>query len=107
MLYAKVLRPPSQDATLKSVDASEAPNVRGAIVIQEADLIAVLHEKPVEAEYALELISSKWDIPWPKVENLSIFEHLKKSAPGGSVHVEKGSPADGRAASMQSVESEF
>ncbi|MDA3833857.1 MAG: molybdopterin-dependent oxidoreductase [Spirochaetales bacterium] len=46
MLYAKVLRPPAHDAALVSADTSKAKNIAGAIVIQEEDLIAVLHKKP-------------------------------------------------------------
>jgi isoquinoline 1-oxidoreductase len=107
MLYAKVLRPPSHDASLVSVDVSKAKAISGAIVIQEDDLIAVLHENPELAEYALALISAKWDVPEPKVDNQSLFDHLKKADPEGRVHVEKGSLPDGRAAAKRKVESEF
>jgi len=107
MLYAKVLRPPSHDATLASVDVSEAKTITGAIVIQEDDLVAVLHENPDLAEYALALITAKWDVPEPMVDNQSIFPYLKKAAPDGRVHVENGNLADGRAAAKQRVESEF
>ena len=107
MLHAKVLRPPSHDATLASVDVSKAMNITGAIVIQEDGLIAVLHEKPGLAENALALVSAKWDVPEPKVDNQSIFDYLKKAAPDGRVYVEKGSLPDGHAAAKQRVESEF
>ena len=107
MLYAKVLRPPSHDATLVSVDVSKALNITGAIVIQEDDLIAVLHEKPELAEYALASVTSKWDEPEPIVDNRSIFEYLKKAAPDGRIHVEEGNLADGQAAAKYRVKSEF
>ncbi|MFC2098966.1 xanthine dehydrogenase family protein molybdopterin-binding subunit, partial [Bacteroidota bacterium] len=51
--------------------------------------------------------SAKWDVPEPKVDNQSIFDYLKKNAPDGRVHVEKGSLPDGHAAAIQRVESEF
>jgi len=107
MLYAKVLRPPSHDATLVSVDVSKVPSISGAMVIHEDDLIAVLHENPELAEYALALISAKWDVPEPNVDNQSIFDYLKKAAPDGRIHIEKGSIPDGHAAAKQRVESEF
>jgi len=107
MLYAKVLRPPSHDATLVSVDVSKARNITGAIVIQEDGLIAVLHEKPWLAENGLALVSAKWDVPEPNVDNQSIFDYLKKAAPAGRVYVEEGSLPDGHAASKQKVKSEF
>jgi nicotinate dehydrogenase subunit B len=107
MLYAKVLRPPSHDATLVSVDVSRAKSMNGAIVIQEEGLIAVLHKRPEQAENALGLVSAKWDVPEPNVDNQSIFDHLKKAAPEGRVYVEKGNLPDGHAAAKQKVESEF
>ncbi|MFC2090346.1 molybdopterin cofactor-binding domain-containing protein [Bacteroidota bacterium] len=107
MLYAKVLRPPSHDATLQSVDVSKAKRIPGAIVIQEDGLIAVLHEKPGLAEKAIELISAKWDVPEPKVDNHSIFDYLKKVAPDGRVYVEKGSLSEGQTEANTRVVSEF
>jgi nicotinate dehydrogenase subunit B len=107
MLYAKVLRPPSHDATLNSVDVSEAENLVGAIVIQEDGLIAVLHENPELAENALALVSAKWEVPEPKVDNQSIFDYLKKAAPEGRVYVEQGNLSDGQAAAKKRIESEF
>jgi isoquinoline 1-oxidoreductase len=107
MLYAKVLRPPSHDAILVSVDLTKANNVIGTMVIQEDELIAVLHDKPDMAEKALALISAQWDVPEPSVNNQTIFDYLKKAAPDGRVHVENGSLTDGQAASEQRVESEF
>ena len=107
MLHAKVLRPPSHDATLASVDVSKAFNITGAIVIQEDGLIAVLHEKRDQAENALALVSAKWDIPEAKVDDQSIFDFLKKAAPDGNVYVEKGSLPNGHAAAKKRVESEF
>jgi nicotinate dehydrogenase subunit B len=107
MLFAKVLRPPSHDATLVSVDVSKAKNMKGAIVIQEDDLVAVLHEKPELAENALALVTAKWDVPEQKVDNQSVFDYLKKAAPDGRIYVEQGSIADGHAAAKQTVKSEF
>ena len=92
MLYAKVLRPPSHDATLVTVDVSKVKSIKGAIVIQEDGLIAVLHKNPELAENALELVSANWDMPDPEVDNQSIFDYLKKAAPDGDVYTEKGKP---------------
>jgi isoquinoline 1-oxidoreductase len=107
MLFAKVLRPPSHQATLVSVDVSKARNVSGVRVIQEYGLIATLHEKPDMAEKALALISAKWNFPEPEVDNQSIFDYLKEAAPEGRIHVEKGKLEDGHAVAKQKVKSEF
>jgi len=107
ILYAKVIRPPSHDAKLVSVDLSNAKDVPGAIVINEDGLVAVLHEKPDLANHARSLITSRWDEMQAKVDNQSVFDYLKNAAPEGRVHVEKGSIADGQNAASQRVTSEF
>jgi isoquinoline 1-oxidoreductase len=107
MLHAKVLRPPSHDAILASVDVSKARSFPGAMVIQEDELVAVLHERSELAEHALALVSANWEVPKPAVNMQSIFDHLKKAAPDGRVYVEKGSLSDGSAAARQSLTSEF
>ena len=107
MLYARVLRPPSHDATLLSADVSKAEGITGAIVVQEDDLIAVLHEKPALAERALEMVTAKWDVPEKDVDNHSIFDHLKQAAPQGRIHAEKGNLPDGHGAAKKRIESEF
>ncbi len=43
MLYAKILRPPSHDATLLEVDLTAAQQIEGVQIIREGDFIAVLH----------------------------------------------------------------
>jgi isoquinoline 1-oxidoreductase len=107
MLFAKVLRPPSHDATLESVDVSKAISIPGAIVIEEEGLIAVLHENMDVAVNALTLVSAKWNVPEPIVDNRSIFDFLKKAAPDGRVYAEKGNLRDGYGAAKQRVVSEF
>ncbi len=107
MLYAKVLRPPSHDAILESVDVSNASKVKGAVVIEEKDLIAVLHENPDLAAAALNQVSVKWKETGSDLDNKSIFDHLKKSAPDGRIHVEKGNLSEGYSAANQIIESEF
>ena len=107
ILYAKVLRPPSHGAKLVSVDVSKAKDIPGAIVINEDGLVAVLHKRPDLAANALALVTAKWDVPEPKMDNQSVFEVLKKAAPEGSVHVEKGNITDGHNAAIQRVTSEF
>ena len=56
---------------------------------------------------ALAIVSAKWNSPEAKVDNQSDFDHLKKAAPEGRVHVENGNLLDGRSAAKQNVKSEF
>jgi isoquinoline 1-oxidoreductase len=96
MLYAKILRPPAHGATLKSVDTSAAKKIPNIKVIHEGDMVAVLHQHPDVAENALNLIKAQFEPSVSKLDNTSIFDHLKESAPEGNVVTEEGSIEDGQ-----------
>jgi isoquinoline 1-oxidoreductase len=85
MLYAKILRPPAHGAKLKHVDTSEAKKTRDVIVIEDNELISVLHQHPDEAEKALEKINVEYDLPDTKIDDQTIFKHLVDVAPEGDV----------------------
>jgi nicotinate dehydrogenase subunit B len=97
MLYAKILRPPAHRAKLKSVDVSAARSIKGAQVVKEDDLIAVLHPTPDGAEKALGKIIAQFDIPDERLDNQNIFEHLVKVAPEGNIVDQKGELEKGKA----------
>ena len=79
MLYAKVLRPPAHGAKLKSVDTAPAKAIAGVQVVQDGDLVAVLHELPDVAEAALEKIKAEFDVPEP---TRGRQDHLRPPAQG-------------------------
>ncbi len=81
MVYAKILRPPAHGARLKSVDTSAAERMKGIRVIRDGDLIAVVHERPDEAEKALAEISAQFVMPKTGIDEKNIFDHLLKVAP--------------------------
>ena len=72
MLFAKVLRPPSHDATLVFVDVSKARNITGTIVIQEDDLISLTMTFSKNFYYTPGVIFNIIrNIAW---ENINIYE---------------------------------
>jgi isoquinoline 1-oxidoreductase len=77
LLHARILRPPVHGAKIISVDLSGARAIEGAHVVQEGDLIAVLHEYPDLAEKALMRIKSHYDRPASDVDDKTIFDHLE------------------------------
>jgi CO/xanthine dehydrogenase Mo-binding subunit len=81
MLYAKILRPPAHGATLKSVDTAPAKAVAGVQVVQDGDLIAVLHEFPDVAQAAQGKIKAEYDVPEAAYDDKTVFDHLLKVAP--------------------------
>jgi nicotinate dehydrogenase subunit B len=96
MLYARILRPPSHGASLKSVDLSPAREIKDIHVIQDGDFVALLHEHPDEAERALEMINAQFDQPEKKVDNGTLFDHLLRFAPKEEVVVQAGDLAKGK-----------
>jgi nicotinate dehydrogenase subunit B len=96
MLYARILRPPAHGATIKSADTSEAKRMKGVLVVQDGELIAVLHEYPDEAEKALMKISAEFGPPKSRLDDKNIFDHLRKAAPEGTTVQEGGNLETGR-----------
>ncbi|MFQ5865557.1 MAG: molybdopterin cofactor-binding domain-containing protein [bacterium] len=90
MLYARILRPPAHGAKLIHADTSVARKIEGVQIVQEGDLIAVLHKYPDEAEKALAKIEAKFDLPESKLDDENIFEHLLKVAPEGNTVAQGG-----------------
>lgn len=107
LLYAKILRPPAHGATLKTVDTTAAQKISGAKVIQDGDLVAVLHEHPDEAEKALRSLKAEYESPEVSVDNQTIFKHLEDSAPSGDIVTEKGNLVEGRKLAAQSFETKY
>ena len=107
MLCARILRPPAHGAKLVSVDASGAREIPGVQVIQEGDLIAVLHPQADIAEKALGRIKAKFDPPKPYADDKTIFEHLLKVAPAGEVVIEGGNLAEGEKAAGSAVDATY
>jgi isoquinoline 1-oxidoreductase len=81
MLYAKILRPPAHGAKMKSVDTAPTKDISGVQVVQDGDLVAVLHELPDVAETALGKIKAEFDVPAATVDDKNIFDHLLSVAP--------------------------
>ena len=107
MLHARILRPPSHGAKLKSVDTSAAQKIKDIQIIQDKDKIAVLHKHRDVADKALGLIKAQFEPPEYKVDNKTIFKHLKDSASGGQSVAEAGNLDEGKSLASQTFESAY
>ncbi len=107
MLYAKILRPPAHDAILKSINLTSARKIKGVKIIQDGDLVAVLHQYPDEAQKALDKISVEWEQPAPKVDNRTIFDHLLRSAPSADIIAQDGDIETGRNLAAEKFEATY
>jgi isoquinoline 1-oxidoreductase len=107
LLHARILRPPVHGAKLIHADTSGAREVEGAQIVEDGDLVAVLHPYPDLAEIALGKIKAQYDRPAPTVDDKTIFDHLLKVASPGQTVAEGGDLAQGRAAARRVLEQTY
>ncbi len=107
MLFAKILRPPAHGAKLIRVDTAAARECEGVLVIQDGDLIAVLHQYPDAAEEALAKIKSEYDRPAPSSDDKTIFDHLLSVAPPGETVAQGGDLAEGQKAAHVVLDEQY
>jgi isoquinoline 1-oxidoreductase len=107
LLHARILRPPVHGAKLIRADTSGAREIEGAQIVEDGDLIAVLHPYPDLAERALAKIKSEYDRPAPTVDDKTIFDHLLKVAPKGETVAEGGNLTEGRNAAHDVLEQTY
>jgi isoquinoline 1-oxidoreductase len=103
MLCARILRPPAHGATLKSVDTGAVKGA-GVQVVRDGDFVAVLHERRDVADAALDQVKAEFDHPRGDVDDVTIFDHLLKTAPPPGVVAEAGHLADGEKLAAAVVE---
>ncbi len=107
MLYARILRPPTHGARLKSVDTNGAQAVKGVQVIRDGDLIAVLHSCPDGAEKALARIKNEFEVSRLEINEHNIFDHLLKVAPEGTKVQQEGDIEKGRGLAKMKIEGTY
>jgi isoquinoline 1-oxidoreductase len=86
MLYGKVLRPVTYNATLTSIDLGPAQAMEGVTVVRDGNFVGCAAKTSWEAGQAVEAIAAtaKWDIP-PHPSSDELFAHFKATArEGGS-----------------------
>jgi nicotinate dehydrogenase subunit B len=107
LLHARILRPPAHGAKLIRADTSGAREIEGVQIIEDGELIAVLHPYPDLAERALAKIKAQYDRPAPTVDDKTIFDHLLKVAAQGATVAEGGNLAEGRNAAHQVLDQTY
>ena len=107
MLYARVLRAPAHGAKLKAVDASAVRQIEGAILVQQPDLVAVLHELPDVAEDALGRIHAEFEPSPSKLDDKTIYDHLQQVKTESRVAAHGGDIETGRAQAVKRYDQSY
>lgn len=104
MLIARLLRPVSHAAKLNGLDTSAAEAIEGVRVIQDGELVAVLHEKRHMADRALLILKPDYSVPKSTLTEENIHEHLMSMAPDGVPIADGGDLATGESLAVDVIE---
>ncbi|RPI41187.1 MAG: isoquinoline 1-oxidoreductase, partial [Bacteroidetes bacterium] len=107
MVYARVLRPPSHGAGLISVDYSAAQQMEGVQVVEDGDLVAVLHPSRDIADAAIVRVKGEFSRVETDVDQDTIFKYLLEAPKEERVVDQEGNLLTGEQLAGTIVESEF
>jgi CO/xanthine dehydrogenase Mo-binding subunit len=107
MLHGKVLRPPSFDAKLTSIDVSRAEAMEGVRVVRDGDFVGCTAPTSFQAAQAVDALAkgASWE-PTSHPSNAEIWDHLRERASDGRAST-KGSVEDGLAAAAKTLSAEY
>src|SRR5262249_49863506 len=100
MWHGKVLRSPTDRATLASVDPSAAKAMPDVVVVRDGDFVGVAAPSEDLASRALAAIKAEWR-PGPAISDKDLFRELKQ--PGGQQPGRGGNRGGGRGGSNMNV----
>jgi CO/xanthine dehydrogenase Mo-binding subunit len=109
MLYGKVVRPATFNATLISSDTKAAEAMAGVSVVRDGNFIGVAAVDQQTATKAAQVIAVDWKSPG-QPSNAELFDVLRKPATeqrGGGAARPQGSIADGLAAADKKLEQTY
>jgi isoquinoline 1-oxidoreductase len=107
MVYATIVRPGVWGSKKVSVDASGLDKFEGAELVEEGDLVAVVHPEPELSTRAAQAVKVEWDEPEAKADNETIFKYFVDNITESEVFEEGGDLAAGREACETIVEAEY
>jgi len=107
MVYATIIRPAIFGSKKLAVDSSELSVFEGAELVEDDDLVAVVHSDPEVAANAARSVKISWEAPEAKADNESIFQYFEDNIKENKVFEEGGSLADGRETSEIVVEAKY
>ena len=107
MLYARVLRAPAHGAQFKQVDTSALREIEGVVLVQQPDMVAVLHENPEVAEDALGKLHAEYEPSPSRLDDQTIYAHLEQAKLEPKVLAQGGDIEAGRALAVQRLDQTY
>ena len=107
MVYATIVRPPAYGSKKIHVDTSGLDVFDGVEMVEDGNLVAVVHPDPEIANKAAKKVKIKWEEPKAKADNETIFEYFEKNITQSKVFEEGGSLNEGKEASKILIEANY
>ena len=107
MVYASIVRPAVFGSKKISVDASKLGQFEGAKLIEEGNLVAVIHPNSEIAYAAAQTVKVNWDAPKLNINQDTIFKHLEDTIKESKIHQEGGNLATGKTLSTTLVDGDY
>lgn len=107
MVYATVVRPKVVGSKKVQVDASQLESFFGVELINEGDLVAVVHSDPEVATKAARKVKVTWNAPEQKMDNETIFKYLEDNISDNNIFQEGGLLEVGKAASEYVIKAQY
>ncbi|MDD3722420.1 MAG: molybdopterin-dependent oxidoreductase [Lutibacter sp.] len=99
MVYATIVRPQVYGSKKLQVNSSGLTQFEGVELLEEGDLVAVVHSDLEIAYKAAQKVKVTWEEPMSKADNETIFQYLEENITESKVFETEGSLDDGRTAS--------
>ncbi|MBT8317536.1 MAG: xanthine dehydrogenase family protein molybdopterin-binding subunit, partial [Lutibacter sp.] len=107
MMYATVVRPTIVGSKKLEVDASELSSFPNVELINEGDLVAVVHSDPEVSSSAAKKVRVSWDTPEQKMDNETIFKYLEDNISNSDIFEEGGSLETGKTNSNSVLNAQY
>jgi len=107
MVYASIVRPAVFRSKKISVDASKLADFEGAQLIEDGNLVAVIHSNSEIAYAAAQTVKVNWEAPKLNVNQDTIFKHLEDTIQTSKIHQEGGNLATGKTLSETLIEADY
>jgi len=107
MVYATVVRPKIVGSKKLSVNASQLESFSGVELINDGDLVAVVHSDPEISLKAAKKVKVTWDAPEQKMDNETIFKYLEENISDNNTFQEGGSLEEGNTTSKSVLKAQY
>ncbi len=107
MVYATVVRPKVFGSKKLQVDSSKLSEFEGVELVEDGNLVAVVHQDPEIANKAANKVKITWEEPVAKADNETIFQFIDKNIKENKVFEEEGNLKAGRDVSETLIEANY